>query len=62
MFPDEIHQSVHRFRFRNVELQRLLAHIQVYLAGSAAHVAKVGVGHFARAIHDATHYRDLHPL
>src|SRR5579872_7508236 len=32
------------------------------LSRSAAYIAKVGVGHFAGAVHDAAHYRDLHAL
>ena len=39
-----------------------LADVEVDLAGRAADVAEVRVGHFARAVHDAAHDGDLHAL
>eukprot|EP00965_Chrysotila_dentata_P236446 6201318-Pleurochrysis_carterae.AAC.1 len=38
----------------------LLADVEVDLARRAADVAKVGVGHLARAVDDAAHDRDRH--
>ena len=62
MFPDKIHQSIDSLRLRNVKLQRLLADIQIDLAGGSAHIAEVRIRHFAGPIHDATHYRDFYPF
>src|SRR5574341_1129971 len=36
-------------------LDTRLAHVQVDLAGRAADIAEVGIGHFARAIDDTAH-------
>jgi hypothetical protein len=62
MFSDEINQSIDRFGFGDIELQRLLADVQIYFARSSAHITEVRVGHFTGAIHDATHYCDLYSL
>jgi hypothetical protein len=62
MFSDEINQSIDRLHFRNIELQRLLADIQIDLSGSSAYITEIRVGHFAWSVYDATHYRDLYPF
>ena len=48
--------------FGNVEFHRRLADVEVDLAGRAADVAEIGVGHFAGAVDDAAHDGDLHAL
>ena len=60
MLANQILQTFYRFGFGNVELHRRLADVQIHLARRAADIPEIGVRHFARAIHDATHDRDLH--
>ena len=38
------------------------ADVEIDLAGRAADVTEIGVGHFTGAVHDATHDGDLHAL
>ena len=53
VFLDEIDQTLHGFFFRDIKLHRFFPNVEVNLAGSAAHITKVGIGHFAGAIYDA---------
>ena len=62
MLADQILKPVDGLGLGNVELHRGLADVEVDLAGSASHVTKIRIRHFARAVHDATHHRDLHAL
>ena len=62
VFADQILQAIHRFGFGNIEFHGGLADVEIHLAGRAADVAEIGVGHFARAVHDASHDRNLHAL
>ena len=62
MFANQILQSIDGFRFGNIEFHRRLADVEIHLARRAADVAEIGVRHFARAVHDAAHDRDLHAL
>ena len=59
---DQILEAIDGFRFGNVEFHRGLADVEIHLAGRAADVAEIGVGHFAGAVHDAAHDGDLHAL
>src|SRR4029453_16238526 len=59
MFADQIFQPIDGFRLGNVEFPCRFADVQIPLARCPAHVAKIGVRHFTRPIHDATHDRDL---
>src|ERR1017187_8588966 len=61
-FPDEVHQAVNGFRFGYVELHGCLADVEVDLARRAADIAEVRVRHFARAVHNAAHNRNLDAL
>ena len=60
MFADEVYQSIDRFVLRDIETDRLLAHVEVDLVRSPTHVAEVGVSHFTGTINDAPHDRDFH--
>ena len=62
MFANQIHQSIDRFGFGTVELDRLLAHIKIDFAGRSAHVAKIRICHLTGSIHNATHDRNLDSL
>ena len=60
MFADQIFETLDGFRFGDVEFHRRFADVEIHLARRAADVAEIGVGHFARAVHDAAHDGDLH--
>src|SRR5205823_5605599 len=62
MFADQIDQAVNRFRLRNVEFDRRLAHVKVDLPRRSTDIPEIGISHFARSIHDAAHDRNLHTL
>ena len=62
MLSYEIHESLHRIPFGNIELHGLLPNIEVYLTGGSTDITEVGVGHFTRAIDDAPHDGDTHPF
>src|SRR6478609_9632678 len=57
---DEVLQPLDGFVLRDVELHGLLADVEIDLPRGAADVAEIGVRHFAGAVHDAAHDRDLH--
>jgi len=44
----------------HVALHHILASVQGNFAGTAAHVTKIGIGHFTGTIHDASHYSNLY--
>ena len=44
---DEVHQPIHGLGFGDVEFDGRLADVEIDLAGRAAHVAEIRVGHFA---------------
>ena len=48
--------------FGDAFFDHFLAHVQVDVAGRAADIAEVGIGHFAGAVDDAAHDRDLDAL
>ena len=48
------------FSLGDVILNAVFTDVEVDLAGGAADVAKVGVGHFAGAVYDAAHDGELH--
>src|SRR6266436_1952516 len=52
MLADQILQTLHRFHFGNVEFHRRFADVKIHLARSAAHITKIGIGHFARPVYD----------
>jgi len=60
VLANEINETFDGFDFGDVELDRPFADIKIDLAGRAADIAEIGIGHFAGAVHDATHDRDLH--
>ena len=62
MLVDEIDQTVNGFLFRDIEFHRLFAYVEVDLAWRAPYIAEIGIGHFTRAIHDASHHRDTDAL
>src|SRR5437660_125534 len=62
MFADQIDQAVDRFPFGNVELNGRLPNVKIDLPRRSAHIPEIGISHFARSIHDATHNRNLHTL
>ena len=62
MFANQILQSFNRFGLGNVELHRRLADVKIHFPGRAADVTEIRIGHFAGAVHDASHDRDLHSL
>src|SRR2546426_3487851 len=62
VFADKVDEPVDGFHYGDVEFDGLLTNVEVDFPGSAADVAEVRVGHFARAVDDATHDRDLHPF
>ena len=57
---DELDELIARRVVVDAPLHHLLSDVEVNLAGGAAHVAKVGIRHLARAVHDAAHDRDGH--
>src|SRR5262249_54093011 len=60
MLADEIHEPIHCLRFRDVELNGLLAHVDVDLACSAADVTKLRIRHFTWSVYDTAHHCNLH--
>ena len=56
---DELDEAVVGLGLGDVVLDALLADVEVYLAGGAADVAEVGVGHFAGPVDDAAHDGDF---
>ena len=62
MLAYQIFEPIHCFRFGNIEFHRRFADVKIHLARCAAHITKIGVGHFARPVYDATHDRNLHPF
>src|SRR5208283_1979271 len=62
MLADQVHQAVHGFRLGNVELHGRLADVKVDLARRAPDVPEIRVRHFARAVDDAAHDRNLDAL
>jgi hypothetical protein len=60
VFADEVDEAVDGFGFGDVEFDGLLPDVEIDLSRRATDVTEIGVGHFAGAIHDATHDRDLH--
>ena len=62
VLADEILEALDGFGLGDVEFHGGLADVEVDLAGRAADVAEIGVGHFAGAVHDATHDRDFYAL
>src|ERR1035438_4520921 len=46
VFLDKVHEAVHGLGFGDVELDGLLADVEVDLAGRTAHIAEVCVRHF----------------
>src|SRR5271169_4952569 len=59
---DEVDEAGDGFGFGDVEFDGGFADVEVDLAGRAADVAEVGIGHFAGAVDDATHDGDLDAL
>src|SRR6185369_2181055 len=59
MFFDQIHQPFDSFGLGNVELDCGFADVKIDFVGGAAHIAKIGISHFAGAIYNATHDGDL---
>ena len=62
VFLDEVDEALDGFAFGDVEFHGGLADVEVDLAGRAADVAEIGVGHFAGAVDDAAHDGDLDAL
>ena len=62
MLADQILQTIDRIGLWNIEFHGCLADVKINLSGRATYVAEVRVGHFTRAIHNATHDRNLHTL
>ena len=60
MFSDEIDEALDGFGFGDVEPHRLTPDVEVDLARRTTNVAEIGIGHFTRAVHDASHNGDLH--
>src|SRR5439155_15169123 len=59
MLPDEIFEAIDRFRFMNIEFYRRFSDIAIDLARRTANVTKIRVCHFAGAIHNTAHDRNL---
>ena len=49
MLADQVDQTLHCLAFRDVEFDRLLAHVEVDLARATTHVAEVRISHLAYA-------------
>ena len=62
VFADQVLEALDGFGFGDVEFHRGLADVEVDLAGRAADVAEIGVGHFAGAVDDAAHDGDFDAL
>src|SRR5438093_13572895 len=60
MLTNKIDQTIDGFGFRDVEFDGRFANVEVDLAGGAAHITEIRVGHFAGTIYDAAHNGDLH--
>src|SRR5439155_26485857 len=60
VFADEVHEAVDGFGFGDVEFDGFFADVEIDFSGRASDVAKISVGHFAGAIYDAAHDRNLH--
>src|SRR6516164_619611 len=59
MFTDQIDEPVDCFNLRYVELNRLFSDVEIHLSRGATDVAKIRIGHFAWAVHDASHDRNF---
>ncbi len=62
MFADQIFQPIDRFRLGDIEFHRRFADLEIHFARRTADVAKIRVRHFARAVHNAPHDRNLYSL
>ena len=62
MLANQILQPLNRFRFRDIEFHRGLTNVKVHLARRATNISEIRIRHFARAIHNTTHDRNLHPF
>ena len=62
VFLDEIHKSINRFRFGDVELHRGFSDIEIHLARRSPNIAEVSIGHLTRAVDDASHDSDANSL
>ena len=60
VFADEVYEAIDGLGLGDVEFYGCLADIEVDLAGGAADIAEVGIGHFAGAVYDAAHDGDFH--
>src|SRR5439155_18495837 len=49
---NQVHQSLHRFRLGNVEVNCFLSNVEIDLSRCSADVTEIGVRHLARPIHD----------
>src|SRR6185295_11044751 len=62
MLFDQGDQTLVGFGSGDVVLDARLAHVEVDLAGRAADVTEVRIGHFPGAVHDAAHDGELDAL
>src|SRR5690606_32801221 len=61
-FLQQIDELIHSHLAIYISLHHFLSFVKSDLANATAHVAKVGIGHFTRTIHYATHDCNLHTL
>jgi hypothetical protein len=62
VFADEVNEAVNGLFLWDVEFDGGLADVEVDFARRTTHVAKVGIGHFSRAVDDAAHDGDFDAL
>ena len=60
MLANQILQSIHCVGLGNIEFHGRFADVKIHFSRRAADVTEVRIGHFARAVYDATHDRNLH--
>ena len=62
VLADEVLEALDGFGFGDIEFHRGLADVEIDLAGGAADVAEIGVGHLAGAVDDTAHDGDFDTL
>ncbi len=62
MLPDQILETINRFRFGDIEFYGGFADVKIHFTWRAPDIAKVRVGHLAGTVYDAAHDGNFHAL
>src|SRR5271154_3608736 len=62
VFLDEVHETIHRLAFGNVEFDGRFANVEIDLPRRSADITEIRVRHFPGAVDDAAHNRNFYAL